>query len=97
MERKTRQQLLILCTASPNPESHVVAWSLYDSSLSKDALQMRTGDSVEPLYRTVLDAMRDGWRVITYPVTPYYDYGHENETGHIPNEFVLERMVEVCE
>lgn len=91
---KTRQQVLVLCLADPDLESSTVAWSLYDGTLAEDALQMQTGDSGTPPYPNVLAAMRDGWRVIQFPQLPYYVHGHEHDTGHLPYEYLLERMVD---
>ena len=90
-----RQQLLILNLSNSSPESRVTAWALYDGALSPDKPQMQSGDQEEPPYRSVLAAMQDGWRVMQVPVMPHFATGNEFETGHLPFEFVLERMVEV--
>ncbi len=90
-----RQQILILHLATPNLESRTVAWALYDGASS--ALPMQSGDSSEPTYPSVLAAMRDGWRVLQLATLPLYLPGHEHESGHLPYEYVLERMVTVDE
>jgi hypothetical protein len=90
-----RQQILILHLAVPDLASRTVAWALYDGAKAKDELQMQTGDSDTPMYESVLDAMRDGWNVIQLPSLPVFLAGHEHEQGHLPNEYVLERKVEV--
>ena len=59
-----RQKLLVLYAANSSPDTEVVAWSLYDGT--SDETYEATGEAVPP-YATVLDAMRDGWRVIKYP------------------------------
>ena len=59
MER-LRQKLLVLYAANSSPDTEVVAWSLYDGT--SDQTYEATGEAV-PRYATVLDAMRDGWRV----------------------------------
>lgn len=92
---KTRQQLLFLCLASPELDAKTVAWALYDGAAARDAARMETGDSGTPPYSSVLDAMRDGWKVIQAPQLPYFVHGHENETGHLPWEYLLEREVEL--
>ncbi|WP_274652129.1 hypothetical protein [Paenibacillus humicola] len=92
---RTRQQILILHLAQPDLETRTVAWALYDGSKPKGALQMQTGDSSEPPYESVLDAMRDGWNVIQLPTMPVFLSGHEFEQGHLPYEYVLERKVTV--
>jgi hypothetical protein len=95
---KQRQQILILNLVSPDLESRTVAWALYDGALKDGEIPMQSGDAGpegKPPYASVLSAMRDGWRVIQIPVLPYYVEGREHETGHLPYEYVLERMVEV--
>ncbi len=82
-----RQQILILHANNLNLTSSVVAWALFDGTLPSDE-QMRTGDADEPPYATVVDAMRDGWRVIQLPQPP-----NELDPGYLDHEFVLERMV----
>ncbi|MGC4045114.1 MAG: hypothetical protein QM758_15085 [Armatimonas sp.] len=95
---KTRQQILILNLASPDLESRTVAWALYDGAMKDGEIPMQSGDAgldPKPPYSSVLSAMRDGWRVIQIPTLPYFVEGREHETGHLPYEYVLERMVEV--
>lgn len=88
-----RQQLLILHTAHPGPDSAVIAWALFDGATKPGDLPMQSGDEHEPPYPTVLDAMRDGWFVLQIPQLQRYEPGREYETGHLQNEFVLERKV----
>ena len=90
-----RQQLLILNLANSSPESRVVAWALYDGAANPDKRQMQSGDSEEPPYRSALAAMQDGWRVMQLPAMPHFETGREFDTGHLPFEFVLERMVDL--
>jgi hypothetical protein len=90
-----RQQLLFLNLSNSSPESRVVAWAFYDGALRADESQMQSGDSEEPPYRSVLAAMQDGWRVMQVPAMPHFETGREFDTGHLPFEFVLERMVEL--
>lgn len=92
---RLRQQILILHLSHSDLDASVVAWALYDGAKSADELQMQSGDQQEPPYRSVLDAMRDGWFVIQIPTLPYFVRGQEHEVGHLPYEYVLERRVEV--
>jgi hypothetical protein len=95
---QTRQQLLILNLASPDLESRAIAWALYDGTLKEGEIPMQSGDAGaegKPPYHSVLDAMRDGWRVIKLPTLPYFVEGREHETGHLPYEYVLEKLVEL--
>jgi hypothetical protein len=86
------QQLLFLAVANPNPTSPVVAWSHFDGSGQTHAM---AGDSDSPPYETVLDAMRDGWRVLQAPQLMPAGPGQEHETAFLKFEYVLERLVEV--
>ncbi len=86
-----RQQLLILCAASPDLQSPVVAWSLYDGA--GDATSMPGASDVVP-YPTVLAAMRDGWRVLQIPSLARAAPGTEYEPSFLKWEYVLERIVE---
>lgn len=95
MNTSLRQKILILHLYAPDLESKTVAWALYDGSLSADELQMQTGDSDEPPYTSALDAMRDGWRVIQFPQLPSFIHGHEHETGYLPYEYIMEKLVSV--
>jgi hypothetical protein len=89
-----RQQLLILHLAEPSLESATCAWAIFDAARSASEKQMESGDSGRPPYESVLAAMRDGWRVIQLPSLPVYRTGFEHETGHLPYEYVLERIVD---
>lgn len=88
-----RQQLLFLHLANPDPAAPTVAWALFDGAAPKNDRQMQSGDQSEPPYRSVLDAMRDGWFVLQVPTLPYFVAGREHETGHLPYEYVLERKI----
>ena len=59
-----RQQLLVLHLHTPDLNSGVVAWALYDGTGQK---RYTTGDSEAPPYNSVVEAMQDGWRVIQFP------------------------------
>ncbi len=88
-----RQQILILHLDSPDLDSSVIAWAMFDGALPADALQMQAGDQDTPPYRSVLDAMRNGWFVFQICHLPRYIRGQEHEVGHLPYEFALERRV----
>ena len=85
------QQLLFLAVANPNPTSAVVAWSRFDGTGQTQAM---AGDSDTPPYETVLDAMRDGWRVLQVPQPIPAAPGQEHQTAFLKFEYVLERLVE---
>jgi hypothetical protein len=78
--RATRQQLLVLCAASPDLESDVVAWSFYDGAGDRTSM---SGDADVPPYGSVLLAMRDGWRVMQLPATIRSAPGTEYEPSFL--------------
>jgi hypothetical protein len=86
-----RQQLLVLWLSHADPGSAVCAWSRYDAAGGDTGA---SGDQDEPPYDCALTAMRDGWRVIQYPVAVTAPSGDETRLGFLKHEFVLERLVE---
>ena len=86
-----RQRVMLLYAEDSGFQSRIVAWTQIDGTGSE---QHRSGDSDEPPYQTVIDAIRDGWRLIQMPPQPASLPGSERQTGHFPYEFVLERIVE---
>ena len=68
-----------------------VAWAVFDGAEPADDAQMQSGDEDQLPYKSVLDAMRDGWRVIQFPTPP--DERADKAPGHLAHEYVLERMV----
>jgi hypothetical protein len=92
---RERQQILILHLAKPELSERTVAWALYDGSRPPGAQQMQAGDQAEPQYGSVLDAMRDGWRVIQLPTLPTLSSDAEPQPGPLVWEYVLERTAEM--
>ncbi len=87
-----RQQLMILYLSTPDLGSSVGAWTIYDGTGRETHT---TGDSDRPPYDSVLEAMKDGWRVIQLPQQiPAYP-GMEYTTSYLKFEYVLEKMVDV--
>ena len=84
-----RQKVLVLCLSNSALDSRVLAWSIYDGT-GKAA--HTTGDSDEPPYKTGLEALRDGWRVIQFPqlIPPYP--GAEYATSFLKHEFIFEQL-----
>lgn len=87
-----RQKLLVLCLANPDLDSRVVAWSSYDGTGASYAM---AGDADEPPYSSVLAAMRDGWRVLQFPVLASPPPALEHSTAFLRFEYVLEKLVDV--
>lgn len=87
-----RQQVLVLYLANSALDSRVKGWTMYDGA-GKDP--HTTGDGDKPPYKTGLDALKDGWRVIQFPqlIPPYPNM--EYTTSFMLYEFVFEKMVAV--
>ena len=90
-----RQQIMVLHSLDADLGSEVVAWAVYDGSLAEDEVQMQTGSEQAPPYSSVLDAMRDGWRV--FQASPMPERSAAAGTGQLANEYWLDRIVQVNE
>ena len=86
-----RQKILVLWLTHPEPGAGVCAWSRYDAAGDGTGI---SGDQDEPPYANALAAMRDGWRVVQYPVAVTPAAGEEFRLGFLKHQFVLERLVE---
>ena len=86
---KLSQKLLVLYAHSPELNSKVVAWSVFDGTTDE---QPSTASETDPPYGSVVDAMRDGWRVIQFPQQfPAYP-GMEYTTSFLKFEYILEKL-----
>lgn len=83
-----RQRLLVLYLQNACLTSDVVVWAEYDGTGRSDF----EGDAREPPYASVLEAMRDGWRVIKFPEIQASTIDNGYVSGPLPNEFVLEKL-----
>ena len=91
LNSKLRQKLLVLYAHSPDLNSKVVAWSLFDGTRHE---QPSTASEDAPPYTSVVTAMRDGWRVIQFPQQfPAYP-GMEYSTSFLKFEYILEKLEE---
>jgi len=80
---------LVLYAHSPDLNSKVVAWSLFDGTTEK---QPSTASEKSPPYESVVAAMREGWRVIQFPQQfPAYP-GTEYTTSFLKFEYILEKL-----
>ena len=87
-----RQKILVLYLHTPDLNSNVVAWSIYDGT---GKTTPTTGDSEKPPYNSVVEAMQGGWRVVQFPQQfPAYP-GMEYHTSYLRFEYILEKMEEI--
>ena len=89
-----RQHLLFLYLTHPNPTATTIAWSLFDGT---GAAQRMSGDADAAPYDSVLEAMKDGWRVMQVAQQQPAYPGMEHRTAYLPFEFILERLVEMSD
>lgn len=89
---KVRQKVLILYLGNSALDSKVKGWTLYDGTGQG---HHTTGDSDTPPYKTGLEALRDGWRVMQFPqlIPPYPNM--EYTTSFQMYEFIFEKLEEV--
>ena len=80
-----RQGLLYLQAPSTNPHSAVVGISIYEDGADSDGLD----DNGEFRYRSIKEALDDGWRIIKFPETSLAM--REQDNYGLGYEFVLER------
>lgn len=87
-----RQQVMVLYLSDSALDAGVVAWASYDGTGRETHM---AGDADEPPYRSGLDALQDGWRLIQ--ASPLIDHvsGDEFRTGYLRYEFFFEKMVEI--
>jgi hypothetical protein len=85
----TRQKVLVLYTANSALDSTVTGWAIYDGT---GETKHTTGDSDSPPYKTGLEALKDGWRLLhASQLMPPFP-GREHDTSFLKHEFYLERL-----
>ena len=73
-------------------EGGVVSWSLWDGTGREEHM---AGDSDDPPYRTGLDALKDGWRLIQMSQLMPPHPGAEFTTSYQRYEFLFEKLVDL--
>ena len=86
-EHAPRQRLLYLYSKSTNPRSSLSAWTLYDPAASDDPVL----PSQDVPYASVLDAVRDGWRIVQFPRPEVYRFS-DLDNAYLGFEFILEKV-----
>ena len=86
-----RQQVLVLYLATSALDTEVIGWSLYDGTGRSRPM---AGDRDVPPYRTGVDALQDGWRLIQASQLLPHSSGDEFRTGYLKYEFFFEKLVE---
>lgn len=91
--RTQRQRLLYLHAATPSPRSQVIGMALHEPV--RGSVTQITTEKIEWPYRTVHDAIIDGWQVIHFPDqrAPFDD----REIDLLGYEFILHKLEEYCD
>ena len=84
---KKRQDILYLQAGTTSPASQVIGMTYIEAGVLKEA----SSDPDEWHYQTVLDAVQDGWRIISFPNMALLAMSDEEAYG-LGFEFVLERL-----
>lgn len=86
---RQRQQVLFLYLEHSGLDGRVVAWTFHDGAGTVAELDG------SPPYRSGVDALRDGWRLLQASPVPARTPGAERVTGRLEHEFLFERLVPV--
>ena len=90
-----RQQIMVLYLKSSALDTQVAAWAFYDGS---GQVSHMSGDQDDPPYKTGLDALKDGWRMIQASPLTSHAVGAEFRTDYLKYEFFFEKIIEIdCE
>jgi hypothetical protein len=87
-----RQQVLVLYLSTSALDSAVVAWSVYDGTGAREHMAGDAGEAETPPYRSGLDALRDGWRLIQASQLIPHAPGAEFRTDYLKYEFFFEKL-----
>ncbi|MDE0553684.1 MAG: hypothetical protein OXI24_05685 [Candidatus Poribacteria bacterium] len=83
-----RQLILYLYSKSTNLRSPLGAWALYDATAPDEPIL----PSQDVPYTSVLDAVRDGWRIVQFPRPELYNFT-DVDNAYLTYEFILEKFV----
>ena len=82
------QLILYLYSKSTNLRSPLGGWALYDATAPDEPLL----PSQDAPYTSVLDAVRDGWRIVQFPRPELYSFT-DVDNAYLTYEFILEKLV----
>lgn len=82
-----KQKVLYLYSKSTSMRSQIAGWVLYDPDKPDDPEM----PSQEAPYDSVMAAVRDGWRIVQFPISKLYNFS-DVDNDYLGYEFVLEKM-----
>ena len=83
-----KQRILYLYSKSTNLRSPLGGWALYDPTAPEEPIL----PSQDAPYTSVLDAVRDGWRIVQFPRPELYNFT-DVDNAYLTYEFILEKLV----
>ncbi len=83
-----KQIILYLYSKSTNLRSPLGAGALYDPTAPDEPML----PSQDPPYASVLDAVRDGWKIVQFPRPELYSFS-DVENAYLNFEFILEKII----
>ena len=81
------QTLLYLYSQSTNVRSALAGWALFDPATADEPVL----PSQDAPYGSVLDALRDGWRIVQFPRPESYRFS-DLDNHYLGFEFILEKV-----
>jgi hypothetical protein len=81
------QCVLYLVSKAMNLRAPIVGWSFFDPSRSHEP----SLPTDQPPYDSVLDALRDGWRIVQFPDPKHFAFS-ETDNDYLGYEYILERV-----
>ncbi|MAP91728.1 hypothetical protein CMK15_09250 [Candidatus Poribacteria bacterium] len=82
------QKIMYLHSKSTNIQSPLSGWAIYDPY--KDNIPKLT--SQNPPYKSVLDAVSDGWRILQFPRPENFPFS-DIDNSYLTFEFILEKFI----
>ena len=82
------QMVLYLYSKSTNMRSGIASWASYDP-MEPDEPKLASQDLP---YASVIDAVKDGWRIVQFPITKLYHFS-DADNDYLGYEFILEKLV----
>ena len=89
-----RQQVLYLWLEEGSLDDRVVGWAFHDGTRGLGSGLPEVAEDAPP-YATGVAALEDGWFLLQSPVLHPVVRGAEHEISYLPNEFILERRIEI--
>ena len=82
-----KQLLLYLYSKSTSLRSPLGGWALYDATAPDEPVL----PSQDAPYASVLEAVRDGWRIVQFPRPELYNFT-DVDNAYLGYEFILEKL-----